>query len=477
MNELTFRENYDKKVNKNFLFILAAHIPFFVIMAWFFKTEYTIATLLPLFILAGPIVSYWFKPHSLLTSCLNAFATMCMSAIMIHLGKGMIEMHFHIFAFMSLLIICGYITPILFALVTVAIHHISFFFLFPKSLFNYEAGFEIVILHAVFATTAAAFCSVIAKKYGAFINVQDLVMNNLKKSAESSQNMAHVLSQITEQVSESTDHQSSSVQETAATLEQITKMVEMTTRNISETKSNSTKSFEAAKSGKISVNKVTDSIKNISQSNQNMIKQMENNVNQIQEFTTLINKIAEKTHIINDIVFQTKLLSFNASVEAARAGEHGKGFAVVAEEIGNLAQMSGTASDEINSLLENSINRVNTIVDQSKKEMELISKTGTIVLDNGIQQSNDSLAVIDNVVSNINKNQELMDNISNASEEQSKGVKEISVAIKSINVSNQEKIKMVKQLNEITSTITEESNNLHAVVENIELKLHIKKAS
>ncbi|EQC49763.1 methyl-accepting chemotaxis protein [Bacteriovorax sp. DB6_IX] len=72
----------------------------------------------------------------------------------------------------------------------------------------------------------------------------------------------------------------------------------------------------------------------------------------INEIVSVINEISEKTKVINDIVFQTKLLSFNASVEAARAGEHGKGFAVVAEEVGNLAQMSGKAAEEMVKFLE-----------------------------------------------------------------------------------------------------------------------------
>ena len=96
MQELSFRNNYDKKVNKVFIGISLAHIPVFVGLAYFFKTQISIAILAPLLIAAGPIVAYLLKPHSKLVAALNGFAMMALSGVMIHLGKGMIEMHFHI---------------------------------------------------------------------------------------------------------------------------------------------------------------------------------------------------------------------------------------------------------------------------------------------------------------------------------------------------------------------------------------------
>lgn len=81
----------------------------------------------------------------------------------------------------------------------------------------------------------------------------------------------------------------------------------------------------------------------------------------LQDLVLLIGKIREKTKVIDEIVFQTRLLSFNASVEAARAGEHGKGFAVVAEEVGSLAQMSGSAAKEISAILAEGVSKAESL--------------------------------------------------------------------------------------------------------------------
>ena len=64
-------------------------------------------------------------------------------------------------------------------------------------------------------------------------------------------------------------------------------------------------------------------------------------------------RIFKAISLINQISLKTNLLAVNASIEAARAGEEGRGFAVVAEEIGKLANQSGTATKEIEKILEN----------------------------------------------------------------------------------------------------------------------------
>ncbi|MDG4717958.1 MULTISPECIES: methyl-accepting chemotaxis protein [Thalassospira] len=65
------------------------------------------------------------------------------------------------------------------------------------------------------------------------------------------------------------------------------------------------------------------------------------------ELETGAQEIGEILNLIQDIAAQTNLLALNATIEAARAGEAGKGFAVVAQEVKNLANQTGSATDRI----------------------------------------------------------------------------------------------------------------------------------
>ncbi len=132
-----------------------------------------------------------------------------------------------------------------------------------------------------------------------------------------------------------------------------------------------------------------------------------------------------------------------------------------------LANMSGKASEEINSLLDNSISRVNRIVQDSNSNMAKLSVQGQKVLKEGITKSNHSIDIINKVVENMKRNSGLMNSIATASDEQSKGVNEITQAIQSINSSNQENISLINELKSLSEQMDYESKNLDKVVQNI----------
>lgn len=54
---------------------------------------------------------------------------------------------------------------------------------------------------------------------------------------------------------------------------------------------------------------------------------------------------------IANIADQTELIALDARIAAARSGEAGKDFGRVAQQVGNLAQMSSTAADEVKTLI------------------------------------------------------------------------------------------------------------------------------
>ena len=75
----------------------------------------------------------------------------------------------------------------------------------------------------------------------------------------------------------------------------------------------------------------------------------------MKEISNASHAIGSVMKAIDEIAFQTNILALNAAVEAARAGAHGKGFAVVADEVRNLATKSGSAANDSNTLIADTI--------------------------------------------------------------------------------------------------------------------------
>ncbi|MBV8665417.1 MAG: PAS domain-containing protein [Burkholderiaceae bacterium] len=72
-------------------------------------------------------------------------------------------------------------------------------------------------------------------------------------------------------------------------------------------------------------------------------------------------KVSEIASVIDVIAFQTNILALNASVEAARAGESGRGFAVVATEVRSLSAKTADAAKEIKNLLAESAGAISEV--------------------------------------------------------------------------------------------------------------------
>ncbi len=91
----------------------------------------------------------------------------------------------------------------------------------------------------------------------------------------------------------------------------------------------------------------------------------------LERFKKTADEMNSITVIITDVASQTKLLALNASIEAARAGEAGRGFAVVASEISNLAGQTSQATENINTLIGDVVNQVDTMVTTIERLLQI----------------------------------------------------------------------------------------------------------
>lgn len=261
----------------------------------------------------------------------------------------------------------------------------------------------------------------------------------------------------------SSQAQATALQQTAASSEEITSMIKSASENASEATSKSMNTNDKAQTGLSIMQDLINAISNINSNNEKVMAEVNQSNEKFTEIIKVIQEIEQKTKVINDIVFQTKLLSFNASVEAARAGEHGKGFAVVAEEVGNLAQMSGLAAQEISTLLANSLNHVNTIVNQTTNNVGDVVSLSKNSIEQGSEvadKCNIALNEINHEAASLTK---LMESIAAASREQSQGVFEISQAINQLNNSTQINATAARELNVTTEDLNELTGKLRDI--------------
>jgi len=256
-----------------------------------------------------------------------------------------------------------------------------------------------------------------------------LIGEKLKVVSEKNQLSSEVVQKISEEVSSASTEQASSIQETVATLDEISSMINTAVEGSLNSTKKAEESLKIAEGGKLVVGRMIKSMEEIDQSNNTIMEEIKKGNERMAGIAKVISEISQKTTIINDIVFQTKLLSFNASVEAARAGEHGKGFAVVAEEVGNLAQMSGKASNEISQMLGTSINTVNNIILETNESIQVLFKMGNEKIKEGVAIADECGKVLDDVVENAEVVRSMMKEVSVASMEQSTGMKNIASAM------------------------------------------------
>jgi len=344
-----YYDSYLARVNGVLLALLAAHLPVLAGVAWAFDTGVAMAIGLGLVILAGPAALFASRRGSELTSVAIGIALMCLSGLLIHLGRGMIELHFHVFASLGILVITGSVRTLLAASATIALHHVGFWLFLPASVFNYQAGFGIVLVHAAFVVFQTGPACYIAHTVGRFVVSAGKAASTLGSSASV---LASIASDVHGGSGELARRMLGEAESSRGTAELVETMA--------------TASVNAAHAAE-QARELTRQAHQTADAGRDQLAQISAALG---ELGAASREIGQVLKTIDGIAFQTNLLALNAAVEAARAGVAGAGFAVVADEVRTLAQRAAAAAGDTST-------RVDSAVQASDRVMELL---GGVVL-------------------------------------------------------------------------------------------------
>lgn len=293
------------------------------------------------------------------------------------------------------------------------------------------------------------------------------IISTLSENARNVASASQQIASTAEELSQASTEQASSLEQTSSSIEEMNSMVAKNSENASRAAETTTESQEHAREGQQAVSRMIEAMGEINNSNNSIVEQVEHSNKQITEIVEVIKEIGAKTKVINDIVFQTKLLSFNASVEAARAGEQGKGFAVVAEEVGNLAAMSGNAAKEISDLLDNSIHKVESIVNETKTKVgaEVVAGKGKVKV--GTEIANQCGSLLNTIVNEVSSISKMAEEISVASKEQAQGVSEITKAITQLDTVTQQNSASSEETASAAEELSAQAESLNMAVQEL----------
>jgi len=215
------------------------------------------------------------------------------------------------------------------------------------------------------------------------------LLGAISELTQGAEQVTHAASQVASSsqfMAQGASQQAASLEETSASTEEI----------ISMTRKNAENSRSAAQV----MATVDQEVKEGNRTLEDMLVSM-------YEINASSDKISKIIKVIDEIAFQTNILALNAAVEAARAGEAGMGFAVVADEVRNLAQRSAQAAKDTAALIEESIS----------KSTEGGGKLGQVA------------QVIRAITESAGRVKTLVDEVSLGSQEQARGIDQISKAI------------------------------------------------
>ncbi|MDH5393156.1 MAG: methyl-accepting chemotaxis protein [Gammaproteobacteria bacterium] len=410
---------------------------------------------------------YFLVKGTLITRSAVAAAFMIFSALTIHQGHGMIELHFIIFVLLAFLLQYKDWIPVIVGTLVIAVHHLGFNFLqewgFGVYLFPARTGIDLVIIHAAFVVFEAAVlvylnfkggkelkASIEIQQIGSHLAVRDGIIDLSYRQDNPASQFAHdfndfmqhthktlievmgASSQLSSSTSEMSDianqnrvrtnDQQGQIEQVATAINEMTATVQEVAQNTASAAEAAVNADNEASNGQAIVNQTLTSINTLETTVANaaqVVAELEKDSQNIGAVLDVIKSIAE----------QTNLLALNAAIEAARAGEQGRGFAVVADEVRTLASRTQQSTSEIEEMIARIQSGTQNAVQAMQEGREQTTQT--------VQQTAEVNQSLNAIVDAVGVIKDMNQQVATAGEEQSAVANEINQNISNISHSAQ----------------------------------------
>ncbi len=283
-----------------------------------------------------------------------------------------------------------------------------------------EAGMWKVLLWAI--PVVVLICG------GLFLLVRRAVTLPLGRAIEDLNSASDQSHAATSEISSASSSLANSCSEQAAALEETRASVDEISGLAGRNSESARKALELA-----------EQASNVAREGSSGMEEMSEAMVAIKDFS---DQIAKTMKTIDEIAFQTNILALNAAVEAARAGEAGAGFSVVADEVRALAQRSAQAAQDTSSLL---------------TEASARSEHGVSLCTNVREK-------IERIVETVATVNEFVTSVTQASDEQSNGLREVVQAVAQVDGATQTNAANAEETASACSELEAQIESLRGVV-------------
>ena len=275
------------------------------------------------------------------------------------------------------------------------------------------------------------------------------MISEIVAGAERLSSAAGELLHASEEVALRSRQQSESASAMAAAVEEMTVSIDQVAHNANEAHGISQEASTISERGTGIIQNAAEEMRKISDAVLSSSQIIEELGQQSDQITSIVNTIRE-------IADQTNLLALNAAIEAARAGEQGRGFAVVADEVRKLAERTSLSTTEIAGMVgkiqngtRSAVASMQTGVGQASKGVDLANEAGQSI----VSIRDGAMRVVD-----------VVNDISSSISEQSAASSDIAKNIESIAQMSEESAQAVEKTTEAARHLQELSASLHTAV-------------